>query len=714
MKKFLPYILISIALIGLFSSGSKAHAQAQLPVCVFDGVLDTIANNGPVGTSCTLRACTNADVITGGLVGVQCTLGQNQGGAINQTTITQKNNSEFVIQINKKVCGIGIVGEGTIEGCFVRGAFILFYQLPAFLLFICAYFFNILISVSLSSDFFNHEFVASAWAIVRDLSNIFFILILLYVAVKVILGLGGHEVKKTIAQVIIMALLINFSMFFTKIVIDTSNILALIFYNKLNVQTSTDGKIRPYENVAGEKDVAGGMVSAFDPTSKLNAAFFEKAKETWLNGQLVKKEDEVPAGTMFGLILIAGIVMGFAAYALFVSGFSFIGRLIELWILIIFSPFAFMSSSLPILSHIENLGWDSWLKRLLKVSFMAPIFMFFLYFIFLLIHSKIYATIVQPTPTGTVDAAAVIKVILGILMPTILILVLLLKATEFAKKGSGQLGEMAMKWGQAAGGLATGLALGAATGGVGMLARGTLGRGAANLAESNRMRNWAAKSSLGANALKFTSGVASSSFDLRKAPGVGTLGKGAGVNMDVAKSFGLKEGFAQNRAAAVKKQEEFANKMLDTSDKGKAELSAGGMSVSRAADIVDQMAEGGMQISASDRIRYQMELMGDGLKSAKISDAARYINANRRTTYADRKQGSMFMTNKIAANKVRKDAATLKEEGSLKHALEHIAHEVHESTPHAPAAHAAPAAAHEIPHEAPTHDAPAAAHPPAH
>src|SRR3990167_4837671 len=108
------------------------------------------------------------------------------------------------------------------------------YVFPSFILALVAYFFNILIGVTVNSTFLDSSFVSKAWGVVRDLSNIFFILILLYIAVKIILDLGGSEAKKMIAKVIIIALLINFSMFFTHVVIDSSNILALVFYNKLD------------------------------------------------------------------------------------------------------------------------------------------------------------------------------------------------------------------------------------------------------------------------------------------------------------------------------------------------------------------------------------------------------------------------------------------------------------------------------------------------
>ena len=68
--------------------------------------------------------------------------------------------------------------SGTMAGCALQLSYIIFDQIPAFILFCAAYFFNFLISATLSSSMFSAPFVGNAWAVVRDLSNIFFILIL--------------------------------------------------------------------------------------------------------------------------------------------------------------------------------------------------------------------------------------------------------------------------------------------------------------------------------------------------------------------------------------------------------------------------------------------------------------------------------------------------------------------------------------------------------
>lgn len=371
----------------------------------------------------------------------------------------------FETEVNKFSCGVGI-GSDLFPACLIKFLYYVMYVFPSLLLAVVAYFFNVLISVTLGSTLLKSNFIPEAWGVVRDLSNIFFILILLYIAIKIILDIGGHEAKQMIAKVIIMALLINFSMFFTKVIIDTSNVLALIFYNKLSTgnKDPKTGEIvsAPYQDITGEKDISGGLVSAFNPTSALGPEFFTAAKKPiQLPGQPpdTNLEEKVPEGMLVGIIIITGAIFLVAIYALFISGLAFLGRLIELFILIIFSPFAFMSFVVPKLAHVEYLGWDDWLKRLISVSFMAPIFMFFLYFIFMLVKAKIYNDMLM-------KGDGIIITLLRMIIPALFVMILLLKATEYAKKGSGKFGEVAINGAKVLTGLAVdGVALGAAAAG---------------------------------------------------------------------------------------------------------------------------------------------------------------------------------------------------------------------------------------------------------
>lgn len=421
--------------------------------------------------------------------------------------------------------------EFDMGGCVVKFTYYAFFLPASFLLWLSAQFFNVLISITLYSGLFKDSgFIPEAWGVVRDISNIFFLIILLFTALQIILDIGHGGAKKTITWVIIMALLINFSMFFTKVVIDTSNVIALVFYNKMKVTTKdASQQERNYNSISTreEKDISGSMVNSFNPTKLLSEEFFKEAGKQKHPGSDTVIQGEPSFGIMIGLIIISVAIMIFASYAFFVAGLSFLGRMIELFILIIFSPFAFMSFALPALSGFEYFGWSAWIKRLIKASFMAPIFMFFMYFIFMLIDGGVTKDLLKVNQ----GEQSFIGLLLLILIPALLILILLLKATEFAKKGSGALGEKLVSYGKAA----LGIGLGAATGGMALGAMGAIGKASSMVAEKEGlkdaakekgMKGWAAKM-----ALKTANAGATSSFDFRNT-GLGKKFAGAtGINM---------------------------------------------------------------------------------------------------------------------------------------------------------------------------------------
>jgi hypothetical protein len=84
--------------------------------------------------------------------------------------------------------------------------------------------------------------------------------------------------------------------------------------------------------------------------------------------------------------------------------------------------------TVPKLKGIDYLGWDAWLKRLLAVAFMAPTFMFFL----LLISKIIQAEVFKDMTSKDLGLGGAVMLIV---IPAIIYLSLLWKATEFAKKG---------------------------------------------------------------------------------------------------------------------------------------------------------------------------------------------------------------------------------------------------------------------------------------
>lgn len=95
----------------------------------------------------------------------------------------------------------------------------------------------------LNIGFASHKVVAElGWKIVRDFSNMFFILIMVVIAFATILRLERYGIKELLPKVIIIALLINFSLVICYLIIDFSDITAHYFIDevkKVNPNIST-------------------------------------------------------------------------------------------------------------------------------------------------------------------------------------------------------------------------------------------------------------------------------------------------------------------------------------------------------------------------------------------------------------------------------------------------------------------------------------------
>ncbi len=407
--------------------------------------------------------------------------------------------------------------------CIARILFYLVYVPTSWALTLAGKLLNSTLAISLSSKLYSSSsFIGYAWGIVRDFANIFFIFILLFIAVSLILGLeiGHANPKKMLISVIIIAILLNFSMFFTKIIIDSSNILARLFYSQI-VVTGKDGDPSKYQSLTDatalgvdEKDVGGILASAFSLSSLTSPQFFSNfEKESNFSAAsvvgggasagilayggallfgvatggvgyaivgvgaaagaiLASLGSSYDATVLVTIILVSGAIFGFAAWAMFTAALAFLGRLIQLWIQIIFAPFAFVTYIIPSMQHIEGFGWTSWWKKLIEVAFMAPIFMFFLYLISLLTKTNFIPAIARESNISNLGG---IDAMILIIIPTFIILGLLRLATKYSKKASGEIGEMIIKAGTGALQMAAGAVAGVAAGGVAYLGKSSMG-----------------------------------------------------------------------------------------------------------------------------------------------------------------------------------------------------------------------------------------------
>ena len=190
--------------------------------------------------------------------------------------------------------------------------------------------------------------IKDVWGTFRDLINMSFIFILLYAAINTILKADTEGMKKTVSSVIIAALLINFSLFFTQVIIDVSNNFAVAIYNQIGRN--------------GDSISVGIMKSLHMNELLTDATSLTVGKDKFLNIILISL-----GGSVFLFVL---------AIVFLIVSVLFIVRFVTFIILMMMSPVGIGGQAIPKLK--EAVGGDFW-NDLLSQCFFAPVFMLFLW-----------------------------------------------------------------------------------------------------------------------------------------------------------------------------------------------------------------------------------------------------------------------------------------------------------------------------------------------
>lgn len=233
--------------------------------------------------------------------------------------------------------------------------------------------------------------IEGAWTTFRDLANIAFIFILLYLGISQILGLDEHGVKHTLSKLIIFGVLLNFSLFFTKVIIDTSNIVTLGFYNKIEIRDSEGTKLglgQTFMSIFRIQEIyAGGQ--------KINLDNSQAAA----TGARVFAGSESPITTfIMGIILILGAMCFFIA-----ASFLFLGRIIVFIFVLMTSPLAFAGMILHASEHeVQHLWWSN----LLKNAVVAPVFMMMTWAVINILTSETFKASIGIGSSTSAEASA--------------------------------------------------------------------------------------------------------------------------------------------------------------------------------------------------------------------------------------------------------------------------------------------------------------------
>jgi len=408
------------------------------------------------------------------------------------------------------------------KGCIAAISYTLLVQVPHLIFMAAGIVFDTMMALSLSSSLIKSaDFVNVGWVICRDIANTFFIFILLYIAIMTILGLAGGQTKRMLATLVMVALLMNFSLYVTRFVIDIGNVFALEFYTKIG----QDGG--GYVQIEGDiqaRNIASGFAGVFD-LQKLEGREMAQDKLT---------------ASIF-LYFMTGVMLLVASFVFLVAGFLFLSRIVIFWLCMIASPLAFFSWILP---NLKGKIWGPWSQNLISATFSAPIFLFFIYLILQLSNSMLGNLFkVKVTQNGIVGE--IFTDIITTFLQFFVVIALLLYALKTAKNSSGVVGESFSKIG--------GTVVGAGViGGGAILGRKFVGGGAQYLQQKYGDK-LDASGRIGQYTNLALGKTAASSFDLRASKTLGQVtSKVPGLELGSAGGAGGYAGKADKRQAQIK------------------------------------------------------------------------------------------------------------------------------------------------------------------
>ena len=206
---------------------------------------------------------------------------------------------------------------------------------------------EILIAIVKYNDFINADAVQRGWILVRDISNMAFLIIFIAIAFATILGVEKYEWKRLLPKLLIMSVAINFSKTICGIIIDASQVIMMTFVN-------------------GFKDIAAGnLIRGFG-----------------LNDMLAIRDlgvdENITDNSIAAASVLAVVLLIIAAMTLGVIVLMFLIRIVYLWILIVLSPLAFMLAAAP----GADAQFQKWFQQFIRYAFIGPILAFFLWLSF--------------------------------------------------------------------------------------------------------------------------------------------------------------------------------------------------------------------------------------------------------------------------------------------------------------------------------------------
>ena len=190
------------------------------------------------------------------------------------------------------------------------------------------------------------EAVDKTWQIVRDLSNLFFIIVLMAIAFSTMLKLEAYKWQRLLPKLLMVAILINFSKTIAFMILDIGQVLMMTF-------------VRAFAHIAVDNITSGLMID------KIFKMGYEGGGYNMLSAWAAQ--------------VLMAFMMVVSTLVMLVITILLVVRIGMIWMLVAISPAAYILSILDATKKHASRWWSTFIS----LVFLGPMLAFFLWFAFL-------------------------------------------------------------------------------------------------------------------------------------------------------------------------------------------------------------------------------------------------------------------------------------------------------------------------------------------
>lgn len=204
------------------------------------------------------------------------------------------------------------------------------------------------------NGFYNSHITNLGWSLVRDVVNMFVVVILMVIAIMTIIGYSAANWTQQLPKLFIAIVLVNFSKLICGFLIDVSQVIMFTFVNAI-------------VSIA-----AGNFASmlSLNTFGQFGSDFIDEINAT---GTGLEAFQFLMGAYLQFIVLLA--ILG----VMFLLAAAFVWRIVILWILIIMSPLAFFMIGVKDIFHAADSSYKQWWSKFTSALTFGPTMVFFLW-----------------------------------------------------------------------------------------------------------------------------------------------------------------------------------------------------------------------------------------------------------------------------------------------------------------------------------------------